>query len=204
MMTVKTADKIYHFLQEYKIECINVMGGEFFCNPKWKEIIHRLSVWRDSVRLVTNSDWAASALDVIHFLQEHPNVYMAISVDEFHDNKNVSKAMKILEGNELPFVRDIIPRHEVVPVGRGENYYGGFFTLFGCYCKNPNRVCQSMMIDEKGNIYKCPFGLWVVGNIDEGGCMERLKHFNRQFNKAMIMSCSQCLRVSRQVDDGKR
>ena len=202
MMTVRTANKIYDFLQEYKIESINVMGGEFFCNPHWREILHRLSIWRNYVRLATNSDWVAISKEVVDFLKGHFNVYMALSCDEFHSNKNVARAERILGKNKLPFVRDVIPTHEVVPVGRGENYYGGFFTLFGCYCKNPNHECQSMLIDEKGNVYKCPFGLWKLGNIDsyDGDCIKHLEHFNKQFNKSGIMSCSECLRIWRRMN----
>ena len=50
MMTVETAEIIAKFLKANGILSLNVMGGEFFCNPDWYPIIgHLLKIGRAHV-----------------------------------------------------------------------------------------------------------------------------------------------------------
>lgn len=39
MMSIDTAKEISLFFRSNKIRSINLMGGEFFCNPDWFEIL---------------------------------------------------------------------------------------------------------------------------------------------------------------------
>lgn len=57
------------------------------------------------------------------------------------------------------FVRNYHKDESIVPVGRASGkYIGGTYDMFGCYCQNPENM-YSFLIDEKGNIYKCSFGV---------------------------------------------
>lgn len=82
--------------------------------------------------------------------------------------KNVDKALEILERNNIP---TSVPNHKeeefnMVPVGRAEFMTFGFYSMFGCYCHNPQHQ-YSFLIDEVGDIFKCGFGIWNYASVDE-------------------------------------
>src|SRR5574343_1137609 len=92
MMSVAMARNIGQFCQMNNIRYTEIMGGEFFCNPDWYEILDVLSVGMKRVRLVSNGDWAGSpelALKVLSFLRSHSQFHVGISKDCWHTNKYV-------------------------------------------------------------------------------------------------------------------
>lgn len=202
MMTVEKAKNIAKFLKNNGVETINLMGGEFFCNPDWFEIYSELISSVKFARLVTNGDWANNlgvktkiAMLVSLFGDK---IHFSISKDKWHTNKNVEAAKEFLEstGCEVNVAKkDNTKDESIVPVGRANGkYISGIYDMFGCYCQNPENM-YSFLIDEKGNIYKCSFGVLCYANIDkylEGGFRQRFKEANSKFYSLFISSCQSC------------
>ena len=202
-MSVEMAQQISDFLNNHHISTIEIMGGEFICNPNWYSIVETLSKNINSVRLVSNGDWLASSERVIKLLKRNKQIKIAISKDKYHTNQNYVNITKELETANIPYVIQSFELNEygIVPIGRAQSYCG-FYSYFGCYCKNP-KYCSSCLVDEDGDVFYCPFGAWRVGNIQEVDIMEYLRDFNSAFDKSLIMSCSQCLRVWSKVGETK-
>lgn len=209
MMSVSKAKQVSTFLETNRIPSINIMGGEFFCNPDWYEILTVLTKATKSVRLVTNGDWACSE-DVKEklssYLTDNINkVRVALSMDMWHTNANVQSAREYLEkiGCEykVATAEETTP-NSVVPVGRGQ-FHPSIYSMVGCYCGNPIHK-YSFLIDELGVIYKCGFGVLNYATVDdylEGGFRKRFKEFNTKFYSIFILSCSSCIRV---MEDANR
>jgi hypothetical protein len=200
MMTIKTAKNISLFIKNNGISNINLMGGEIFCNPNYKNILSELiPAASDRVRLVTNSDWVEQDKSFIEFISKFKNIYLALSRDKFHTNKHVNEAEKILKEKNIPYVisdKDIVNDNSVVPIGRASFGYG-FYSSMGCYCHNPEHF-YNFLIDELGEIYKCGMGVWNYANINDyinGGFRERFKYFNKVFYKTFILNCASCIRA---------
>ena len=203
MMTVETAITVANFLHANKIGYANIMGGEFFCNPEWKDILSVILPFVWHARLVTNSDWAASqccAEDVINFLMPYSDrITVALSEDKWHTNKNVCRATALLKDVGLDFysaTEDQTSDDSIVPTGRGSDHYG-LYSSFATYCHKPDRM-YDFLIDEDGEIYKCSFGAWDYANVNEyqeGGFAARFKEFNKIFYKAFVPSCRACQRA---------
>ena len=78
-MSIEMAEKIAKFLTSNNIKNVNVMGGEFFCNPDWYEVMSPIA---DSVnggifRLVSNSDWVKSnetRKKLVEFIDKYKDV----------------------------------------------------------------------------------------------------------------------------------
>lgn len=56
MMTVDEAEKIAMFISANMVFDVNLMGGEFFCNPEWYRIFDLLIGAAGHARIVTNGD----------------------------------------------------------------------------------------------------------------------------------------------------
>lgn len=56
-MTRATAQNIAQFLKNNHIISLNVMGGEFFCNTNWYDILSEWFKVNCHIRLVSNGDW---------------------------------------------------------------------------------------------------------------------------------------------------
>lgn len=202
MMTVEKAKDIAKFLKNNGVVTINLMGGEFFCNPDWFEIYSELISSVKFARLVTNGDWANN-LGVKTKLATlislfGGKIHFSISKDKWHTNKNVEAAKEFLEstGCEVNVAKkDNTKDESIVPVGRANGkYISGIYDMFGCYCQNPENM-YSFLIDEKGNIFKCSFGVLRYANIDEyleGGFRQRFKEANSKFYSLFISSCQSC------------
>jgi hypothetical protein len=202
-MEIETAIKIRKFFESNEITSVNIMGGEFFCNPEWENVCEELVSIKDLMyaRITSNGDWAGSkkiATKVIKFSKKHPEVYFAISKDKWHTNQHVEKAIELLEANEINVVkgnRENDDPDSLVPVGEAQFDYG-FYSSFACMCRKPD--CKyKMMIDEEGLIYKCPMGIWDfddVGNYQNGGFAPRFKEFYGKFNSIFMGNCRNCLR----------
>lgn len=203
-MEIVSAKDISLFLENNSITKINLMGGEFYCHPQWEQCIHELIKNIEVVRLVTNGDWAGSEIkkEIVEFALSHPQIYFAISKDSWHTNKYIDEAEEILsEHGVLHYFdtgEDTGMEYGIVPIGRGESSFG-FYSMFGCYCKNPN--CETgFLIDEDGEIYKCPFGIWDYANIRDyinGGFDEKYKEIDYIFNKVFIGNCRTCIQSHR-------
>jgi hypothetical protein len=198
-MSIEMSISINKFLISNNINVLNIMGGEFFCNPNWSEVIGNLSNKMKRVRIVTNSDWAASPKDVIEFMNTHLQCYFSLSKDKWHTNEYVNAAMRICKENNIKCIiakEDQTTDDSIVPVGRSLFEYG-FYSTFGMYCQNPKNM-YSFLIDEIGEISKCSFGLWKYANINEyleGDFCIRFKEFNTKFYKCWIGSCKDCNRI---------
>ena len=57
MMSVEVAKSISNFLKNNQIYSVNLMGGEFFLNKDWYEIILLITDGLENVRIVTTGDW---------------------------------------------------------------------------------------------------------------------------------------------------
>jgi len=197
MMSVEVAKMAQQFNKSNNIVRAEAMGGEFYLNPDWEEILDLVGDGLEAVRLVTCGDWAAKpkiAAKVIEFLQAHKQFYIALSKDSWHKNENVGKAEALMKDAGIIYQLpkpDEITNETIVPVGRGELMYG-FYASFGTYCTKPERR-YSFLVDEQGEIYKCGFGVWNYDNIDAftgGGFAKRFKEFNTVFYNIFISNCA--------------
>lgn len=202
MMSVDMAKDIATFIKNNNIFALNLMGGEFFCNPDWYEIFDLFFDAAYHIRVVSNSDWVHSDDVKNKLIQLHEKYgnkfYVCLSNDEWHTNKYVSEAEEFL--NSVGIIcrngEGQLKSDGIVPVGRGELIGGGFYSFMGTYCSNPeNRY--SMLIDEDGNIYKCSFGTWKYANVHdymEGGFEKRFKTYHQGLRKVFISNCRSCRR----------
>ena len=86
-MSISTAIDVNAFLINNGMRDINLMGGEFFCNPYLENNMNVLIKGLKIVRLVTNGDWAGNEFlkkKVIKFLKKYqectfPLINLAIS-----------------------------------------------------------------------------------------------------------------------------
>jgi len=203
MMSVEMARNIAKFINVNGVERLNLMGGEFFCNPDWFEIYSTLIDTNvNHARLVTNGDWVNSekTKTQIKELVDRfgKKIYFCISKDKWHTNKNVDAAKEYLDSIgtiALVATEEQTKNESIVPVGRAHlQYISGIYDMMGCYCQNPENM-YSFLIDEKGEIYKCGFGVISYANVDEyleGGFRERFKEANSKFYKQFIASCRSC------------
>ena len=202
MMTVEKAKNIAKFLKNNGIETLNLMGGEFFCNPDWFDIYSELISSVKFARLVTNGDWAnnmkvkAQLATLVSLFGK--KIQFSISKDRWHTNKNVEAARAFLESAGVTVNvanEDQTTKQSIVPVGRAHGQYiSGFYDMMGCYCQNPENM-YSFLIDEKGNVFKCSFGVLCYAHIDdylEGGFRKRFKEANTKFYSQFIPSCQSC------------
>lgn len=199
MMSIDMARKIEKFLISNDILSLNIMGGEFFCNPDWEEIINIFSERTVSIRLVSNGDWVVdnNLKERIKSLKNLNKIRIHISKDKWHNNKNSEEAYNFLKDNGIK-TKITLPKEatdsSIVPIGRGEQIYG-MYSFIGGYCENPLNK-YSFLIDEYGEIFKCPFGVWNYANVMEyqdGGFAERFKELNKIFYKSFIPSCRDCI-----------
>lgn len=199
MMSLEMAENIHKFLKSNNIKQAEIMGGEFFLNPDWENIMDIIGKGLNSVRVVTAGDWAASkklSQKIISFLINHNNFHVGLSKDKWHTNKNVKLAIKYLKENNIPHkiqTQEQGSEEALVPVGRNRFEYG-FYSSFGYYCGNPTHM-YSFLIDEGGKIYKCGFGVWdyadVIDYVD-GGFNKKFKEFGLKFYNTFIPNCKVC------------
>lgn len=203
MMSIETAQEIDAFLTSNNINTISIMGGEFWLNPNWLEIVKIITGKDKYVRLVTNGDWAKNpeaTNDIITFAKHYDGIIkISLSRDKWHHNKHVDEAAKLLKDNEILFnisTEEETTDNAIVPIGRSEFEYN-FFTSFGAYCVKDE--CRYVfLITEEGSIRKCPFGLFNfdhVHNYTEGKFAKRFKEFNTAFYKGFISNCRSCHRM---------
>jgi MoaA/NifB/PqqE/SkfB family radical SAM enzyme len=195
-MSVETSRTVKEFLSSNSIRFAAIMGGEFFCNPDWKEIFDIVIPGLESVRLVSNGDWNDNAAD---FLARFPNLRIGISKDRWHTNANVERAAKLCEKHGIKHriaADDETTSESVVPVGNGQLHLSTY-SMFQCYCQNPEHK-YSFLIDEDGWIYKCGFGQWeyaTVAKYAKGGFAAVFKEFNQIFYREFIPNCRECARA---------
>jgi len=199
MMSITTAKQVKKFLQNNGIKNIEIMGGEFYCHPQWKRIFEILVPGLSTVRLVTNGDWAHDK-SVPEFLKQFENLVLGISKDEWHTNKNVRKAAAACKKHGILHrvaTKEETTPESVVPVGRGELLFG-FYSMFGCYCKKPD-TCVTFLIDEKGAIFHCPFGVWDEGNVKDfdSDFAEFHDDWRKRFNSVFVANCRVCVEAYR-------
>lgn len=204
-MTLEVAKNIGIFIRNNNIQSINIMGGEFFLNKCWYNIIKTLGRNTNYIRLVTTGDWVNNKLqcDKLIKLMYTLNglgtkLRISISKDRWHNNKNVDKAEQFLLQNN--FVYNIGETENdkedvIVPIGRSLGEYN-VYGLYGCYCHS-NKNMYSFLINEYGTIYKCAFGVWDYANVSEylgGGFEKRFKEYNKKFYSIFVSSCASCIR----------
>lgn len=196
-MSIDSAKKIQQFLIKNEVHQINLMGGEIYCNPDWREILDILIPSVKIVRMVTNGDWAVNEPSFAEHVAKYDNCYVCVSKDRWHTNKNNKEALELLVKNNVLHSESDLNESEfnLVPIGRAA-FSSGLYSMFGCYCQNPKNQ-YSFLIDETGEIYKCAFGVWNYADVEEyadGGFAERFKEFNKIFYKTFISSCATCIR----------
>lgn len=202
MMSVEAAEKIAKFIKNNGIKYLNLMGGEFFCNPDWFEIYSNLISAAEFSRLVTNGDWVNNMkvkTQLATLVSLFGNkMYFCISKDIWHTNKNVEAAeayLKEIGAIVRVATEEQTTKQSIVPVGRAwGQYISGIYDSMGCYCDNPENM-YTFLIDEVGNIYKCAFGILCYAHIEdylEGGFSKMFKEANMKFYKVFIPSCLSC------------
>lgn len=195
-MSVETARTVKEFLSNNRIVVAALMGGEFCCNPDWKEIFDIIIPGLEAVRLVSNGDWNE---DTAIFLARFPNLRVGISKDCWHKNTNVDRAASLCEKHGIEHriaTEDETTRDSIVPVGNGELHVSTY-SMFQCYCQNPEHK-YSFLIDEAGWIYKCGFGQWeyaTVAKYAKGGFAACFKEFNQTFYGVFVPNCKTCARA---------
>jgi len=201
-MSVDMAKDIAKFLKTNQVIDINVLGGEFYCNSDWFEIIN---VFADNVlylRLVTNCDWAvvdAVKEKITELCKKYNNIRFSLSKDKWHTNKHVDEAAAFLDGIGAKYniaTEEETTDNSIVPVGRAELSYGyrNNYSMFSCYCLDPKNM-YTFLIDENGFIYRCAFGTWKYAEVSEyldGGFRERFKDYNQKVTKCFIPNCFKC------------
>lgn len=202
MMTFEMAQDIAKFIKNNDVHYLNLMGGEFFCNPDWYNIFRVLIDATTYARIVSNGDWAnvnSVKTKLLKLKDEFEGKFkISISNDKWHTNTNVEKAEEFLK--EKNFLYNVACEGEmsndgIVPVGRAMFEYS-FYSMFSCYCHNPEKK-YGFLIDEDGDIFKCEFGMLAYANIKEyidGGFDVRFKEYNQNFYKCFIPSCASCSR----------
>lgn len=202
MMSLEMAKSIAQFLKANQIISLNVMGGEFYCNPNWYDI---LSTWLEincHIRLVSNGDWACHPTVKAQLLKLHhmypKQFHISISNDKFHTNQYITEANTFLTNYGFDYNIGSTSQDTedtLLPLGNAQDIYNLY--AFGvCYCHNPQHQ-YSFMIDETGNIYKCSFGVLQYDNIHnftDGGFAARFKEFNKKFYNIFLPSCTSCIR----------
>ena len=196
MMTVEVAKSISCFIKNNNIYSVNLMGGEFFLNNNWYEIFLLITDGLKNVRLVTTGDWVNDddTKQKLLSLKEKLGdiLWIAISNDKWHTNRNVEAAEAFLKENGFSYhveTEDEGSEDSIVPIGRSDGECS-FYGTFGCYCHNPKNM-YSFLINEKGTIYKCSFGVWDYASVQEyedGGFRKRFKEFNKKFYSIFIES----------------
>lgn len=199
-MTPEVAELVHQFLDSNPIHYANIMGGEFWLNPDWEEVLGMIVEGLDYARLVTNGDWSAdeeSSRRIRAFMEAHEQCYLAITTDRWHTNKHVVTAEEFCkEHNLLHKVGGDEDDKGLVPVGRSAFDFG-MYGMLACYCHTPVNK-YTFLIDEDGTIYKCAFGTWDydrVHNFVSGGFPERFKEFNEKFYGLFVGSCTSCRRA---------
>lgn len=209
VMSLETARHISTFCKSNNIRRAEVMGGEFFCHPQWQEILDVVGAGLDQIRLVTNGDWADDkklAAQVISFLLQHDQYYVAISKDQWHSNRHVQAAAdQLREADIIHIMADNVLKPDgLIPLGRARFEFG-FYSMFNAYCCHPD-VKYNLLIDERGEIFRCPGGSMFryacVQDHQGGGFAETFKKFNTTFLRH-TMTCSFCHRAERDMKAGK-
>ena len=203
-MSIETAWKIRNFLNKHEINVINLMGGEFYCNPDWKEILSALIEGLGFCRLTSNGDWAGedNYYEFINEFKRYDNLKISISKDKWHTNKNVDKAEELLKLNNINFnitTDEETTDESVVPIGRSKWESFNMFGMFAMYCNKPYNK-YAFLIDEVGEIFKCAMGAWRFTDIEDKDFKNRFKQFNQAFYKSHIMSCTQCIRTNERME----
>jgi hypothetical protein len=213
MMSLEMAKKIRRFVDLAGIERLNVMGGEFFCNPRWYDIMVEFfesSAWL--VRIVSNGDWYENSVvrDQISILADlyREKMCLDISEDRYHTNRwkesdlpGFISRLKVHQGKKID-PGEI--EKAIIPIGRSWLQYS-FYSSLQTYCSNPFSS-YSFLIDEEGWVYKCPFGVLRFTNIqdhleDEDSFRKKFKTINQKFRKIPLLSCGECIRC---LDDDKK
>jgi hypothetical protein len=207
MMSLRKAEEVAVFCQVNGIKTCEIMGGEFFTNPQWEEIVPVLAGSMEKVRLVSNGDWAANsktALQVTGMLASLPQVRVGISRDKWHTNAYVEAACRFLLEAGINY-RVTAPEEgrddSIVPLGRAEGGCHGIYSMMSTYCSNPTKH-YSLLIDEVGDIFKCGMGVWkyaTVGDYLDGGFAKRFRQFNIKFYNIFIANCAVCHRMEQRV-----
>jgi len=198
-MSLEKAKEINRFLTSNGIWYINLMGGEFFMHPNWFEVMSKLCSGAVLIRLTTNGDWVQTESQKVKSFAEQFPIYCAISKDRWHTNKNVEAAAKFCLDNNIPHkvaTEEQTRSESVVPIGRSMFEYN-LYSSFMRYCTKPDRK-YSFLIDERGIISKCPFGVWEYADVSEyldGGFDKRFKEFTSIFYSEFIPNCSTCIRI---------
>ena len=210
-MTVEKAKEIAKFLEANQIHDLNMMGGEFFCNPDWLEVLMELGLPDHIIyfRLVSNSDWYKNDTVKQGLLSLRdalgPKFHMSLSKDRWHTNVGVEEAEKwLVENNILTIVanKSNTKQESIVPVGRAEWGFWGFFDTIQNQCAGDEEH-YTFLIDEEGLIYKCNFGVWPYAKVNEyleGGFRERFKSYNQKFYKIFIPNCKACYRSAKRFE----
>lgn len=203
MMNIELAKEITKFLKTNQIFSLNVMGGEFYCNPNWYEILYEWLQIHCHIRLVSNGDWVTNTtvknqlLNLSHTFQNQ--LHISISDDNYHTNQHVKDADAFLTLHNISHElgTDMQDTEEtLMPLGNAEDVYN-MYSFGVCYCHNPIHQ-YSFLIDETGDIYKCSFGVLQYDNIQNftyGGFAKRFKEFNKKFYDIFMPSCKNCIRI---------
>jgi len=213
MMTIEQSEKTAKFLKSNEIRTVNLMGGEFFCNPDWFKILSNIVSAVKFARIVTNGDWAnnlAVKTKLSTFISLFGDkVQFSISKDRWHTNKNVDAAADFFKDAGVHYNvanSDQTTKQSIVPVGRARGQYiSGIYDMMGCYCQNPENM-YTFLIDEEGDIFKCGFGMLRYASIDDyldGGFNKRFKEYNTKFYKQFIPSCGSCSRFVEMNNGGE-
>jgi MoaA/NifB/PqqE/SkfB family radical SAM enzyme len=194
-MSLEMAEKIAQFAKNNQVVYFNIMGGEFYCHPQWKDILNILIPSVKIARIVSNGDWYENnKIEIVEFFKKYKNAHISISDDKWHTNTFSKQAYEYLQSNNIisNIGTDVLKSDGIVPIGRAQYEYS-FYSSFSSYCSKSDSK-YSFLIDEKGEIYKCGFGVWNYADVDSymNDFRKRFKKVSQRFENTFIPSCKVC------------
>lgn len=168
-MTIDTCNNLIDFINKYNIDYVQLMGGELYLNPDYKYIIEKILNCKSIIqaRIVTNGDWFINDRSFIKLFYKFKNkVFFAISLDQYHnDIGRYNNLINLVHNSNLSYniIKEIADR-DVVPIGNARINKINIRYNTG-YCSAG--VTDRLTINENGDISKCFFGLYKIGNIND-------------------------------------
>jgi len=170
-MIPNVAKDIVDFLHKQKFSAIStptteyfqLMGGEIFLNPYYKQILDIFCNTANKILITTNGDWIEKDLSFPYDLWKKgysKKIKFRISLTQYHNKKYENDLRYWCWKNKSDFkeiciidaVNKLIPNERVINNKLKEKYVT---------CK----IINSIWFDELGNLYTCPLFNYKIGNI---------------------------------------
>lgn len=203
-MSLDTMTKLAKTFADSNSTCFwfNMMGGETTLHPKYEDMVGVLA--GRHVRFVTNGWWIDNpkAKDrMTEFVKTTKAIlHVGVSRDRFHPEGVGVRAFDYLMsigadddfGLSAPDPDD--EEGAIASVGRAfDNYLGAMRSTFGAYCQSSNTRNTSFTVLEDGTVTHCPFGIYPIGNIEDGlETLDEIKAIITDKWDRLMLTCRSC------------